>query len=83
MSWQGFLSRTDVQTVLICRTQPRFAISGGVLPSLPLGNDDSPKETGVHCSGSVHSKALTRKEEAKFQITSQTQLQPPQKQNAG
>lgn len=37
----------------------------------------------VHFSGSVQIKATTMKEEAKLQITSQTQLQPLQKQNAG
>lgn len=40
----------------------------------------------VHCapfSGRVQIKALTRKEEPKLQITSQTQLQPLEKQNAG
>lgn len=37
----------------------------------------------VHLSGSVQIEATTMKEEAKLQITSQTQLQPLQKQNAG
>lgn len=80
-----FSSRTDVQIILICRTHPGLPPVEESSPSLPLEMPLVPGQL-VHCvqfSGSVQIKALTMEEEAKLQTTSQTQLQPLQKQNAG
>lgn len=43
-------SRTDVQTILLCRTHPSLPPVEESSPSLPLGNDPCPKAAGALCS---------------------------------